>query len=40
MYQEVRTGLADADEVIVGPDRVLRALKDGDRIIVRKKAEK
>jgi HlyD family secretion protein len=40
MYQEVKSGLADADEVIVGPDRVLRALKDGDRIIVRKKAEK
>jgi HlyD family secretion protein len=40
MYQEVKTGLGDADEVIVGPDRVLRALKDGDRIIVRKKAEK
>ena len=38
-YQEVKAGLADADEVIVGPDRVLRALKDGDRVIVRKKTE-
>jgi HlyD family secretion protein len=40
MYQEVKTGLADTDDVIVGPDRVLRALKDGDRVVVRKKAEK
>ncbi|MEO8465994.1 MAG: efflux RND transporter periplasmic adaptor subunit [Gammaproteobacteria bacterium] len=39
-YQEVKMGLADNDEVVVGPDRVLRALKDGDRVIVRTKAEK
>ncbi len=39
-YQEVKSGLADTDDVVVGPDRVLRALKDGDRVIVRKKAEK
>jgi len=39
-YQEVKTGLADTDDVIVGPDRVLRALKDGDRVIVKKKGEK
>ena len=38
-YQEVKTGLADTDDVIVGPDRVLRALKDGDRVIVKKKGE-
>ena len=39
-YQEIKTGLADTDEVIVGPDRVLRALKDGDRVVVRNKSEK
>jgi len=38
-YQEIKTGLADGDEVVIGPDRVLRALKDGDRVIVRKKTE-
>jgi hypothetical protein len=26
--------LSEGDEVIVGPDRVLRALEDGDRIVV------
>lgn len=31
-YQEITKGLADGDEVIVGPDRVLRTLKDGDAI--------
>jgi HlyD family secretion protein len=36
-YQEIKTGVADTDEVITGPDRVLRALKDGDRVVVRKK---
>jgi HlyD family secretion protein len=35
-YQEVTKGLAENDEVIIGPDRVLRALKDGDRVDVRK----
>ena len=39
-YQEVKTGLAGTDDVIVGPERVLRALKDGDRVIVKKKGEK
>ncbi|HVY64754.1 MAG TPA: efflux RND transporter periplasmic adaptor subunit [Gammaproteobacteria bacterium] len=39
-YQEIKTGLADTDEVVTGPDRVLRALKDGDRIVVRKQAGK
>src|SRR6185295_1376235 len=29
-YQEIKNGLADSDEVVTGPDRVLRALKDGD----------
>jgi HlyD family secretion protein len=33
-YQEVTSGLSEGDEVIVGPDRVLRALEDGDRIVV------
>lgn len=39
-YQEISRGLADADEVITGPDRVLRALKDGDRVVVRKNVRK
>lgn len=34
-YQEVTSGLEAGDEVIVGPDRVLRALEDGDRVVVR-----
>jgi HlyD family secretion protein len=33
-YQEVVSGLAAGDDVITGPDRVLRALKDGDRVAV------
>jgi HlyD family secretion protein len=37
-YQEIKAGLADTDEVITGPDRVLRALKDGDRVVIRKKS--
>src|SRR5690606_20087353 len=36
-YQEVIEGLAEGDEVVIGPDRVLRTLNDGDRI--RKAAE-
>ena len=39
-YQEVKSGLMDNEEVITGPDRVLRALKDGDRVVVRKNAGK
>ena len=39
-YQEIRSGLADTDEVITGPDRVLRALRDGDRVVVRKNVRK
>jgi HlyD family secretion protein len=39
-YQEISRGLADADEVITGPDRVLRALKDADRVVVRKNVRK
>jgi HlyD family secretion protein len=31
-YQEIKNGLKEGDEVITGPDRVLRALEDGDRV--------
>ena len=33
-YQEIVSGLSAGDEVVTGPDRVLRALEDGDRVIV------
>ena len=33
-YQQIVTGLSTGDEVVTGPDRVLRALKDGDRVVV------
>jgi len=33
-YQEIVSGLASGDQVITGPDRVLRALEDGDRVTV------
>jgi HlyD family secretion protein len=33
-YQEIVGGLAEGDEIITGPDRVLRALEDGDRVVV------
>jgi HlyD family secretion protein len=33
-YQEIVSGLKAGDEVVTGPDRVLRALEDGDRITV------
>ncbi len=36
-YQEITSGLSEGDTVITGPDRVLRALKDGDRVVVAKK---
>jgi len=31
-YQEITKGLAEGDEIVVGPDRVLRTLRDGDAI--------
>ena len=34
MYQEITSGVSAGDSVITGPDRVLRALKDGDRVVV------
>jgi HlyD family secretion protein len=34
MYQEITSGAGEGESVITGPDRVLRALKDGDRIVV------
>ncbi len=34
-YQEITSGLNEGDEIVVGPDRVLRALEDGDRVVVR-----
>jgi HlyD family secretion protein len=33
-YQEIVSGLSPGDEVVTGPDRVLRALEDGDRITI------
>lgn len=33
-YQEITSGLAEGDEIIVGPDRVLRTLGDGDAVSV------
>jgi HlyD family secretion protein len=33
-YQEIVSGLSVGDEVVTGPDRVLRALEDGDRITI------
>jgi HlyD family secretion protein len=35
-YQELTSGVGEGDQVIIGPDRVLRALKDGDRVTVNK----
>jgi len=32
-YQEITSGLKAGDEIIIGPDRVLRALEDGDRVV-------
>ena len=34
-YQEITSGLSAGDDVIIGPDRVLRALEDGDRVVAR-----
>src|SRR5262249_22460215 len=33
-YQEITSGVGEGDSVITGPDRVLRALKDGDRVAI------
>jgi HlyD family secretion protein len=33
-YQEIVSGLSPGDQVITGPDRILRALEDGDRVVV------
>ena len=33
-YQEVTSGLGDGDQVVIGPDRVLRNLEDGDSVAV------
>jgi HlyD family secretion protein len=33
-YQEITDGLSEDDEVIVGPDRVLRNLEDGDDVAI------
>jgi HlyD family secretion protein len=33
-YQEIVSGLSPGDQVVTGPDRVLRALEDGDRISI------
>jgi HlyD family secretion protein len=33
-YQQIVSGLSAGDEVVTGPDRVLRALRDGDRVVV------
>jgi HlyD family secretion protein len=32
-YQEITSGLTEGDEVIIGPDRVLRTLSDGDSVV-------
>jgi HlyD family secretion protein len=33
-YQEVTNGLGAGDEIVIGPDRILRNLEDGDSITV------
>jgi len=37
-YQEIVSGLSPGDEVVTGPDRVLRALEDDDRIAISESA--
>jgi hypothetical protein len=36
-YQELTSGVTSGEDIIIGPDRVLRALKDGDRVVLQKK---
>jgi len=33
-YQEITSGLAAGDIIVIGPDRALRNLEDGDRVVV------
>jgi len=33
-YQEITSGLSEGDEIIIGPDRILRNLEDGDSITI------
>ena len=33
-YQEVKSGIEQGEEVITGPDRILRTLDDGDSITI------
>jgi HlyD family secretion protein len=33
-FQQIVSGVSVGDEVITGPDRVLRALEDGDRVAI------
>jgi HlyD family secretion protein len=33
-YQQIVAGVSAGDQVITGPDRVLRALEDGDRVVI------
>jgi HlyD family secretion protein len=33
-YQEITSGLSDGDEIVIGPDRILRNLEDGDSITI------
>ena len=38
-FQEILSGLDEGDEVVIGPDRVLRNLEDGARVVVTDDAE-
>jgi HlyD family secretion protein len=33
-YQEIMSGVSAGDQIVTGPDRVLRGLEDGDRVVV------
>jgi HlyD family secretion protein len=33
-YQEIVSGLSEGDQVVIGPDRILHALENGDNIVV------
>ena len=39
-YQEVVEGLSMGDEIVIGPDKILRHLKDGEKINVKKNSGK